>query len=151
MASFFCCQTKTSHSCFCDGRGGVRAQSYQCYIATHDQDELLDDTIEEIRRQKIMRGEISLLGCMEQVRMMSCWSLKISGLLSCAACLRMTHYNNKEQPLQELVSRSKVLGDYRSLEEILVDPRVTKRLSNVLRPFFDKYDVDRSLAIDQVR
>ncbi len=77
-------QNLTQHSCLLDGHAcGFRPQSYQWYIATHDQDELLDETIEEIRRKKIMSGEVSLLGCMEQVRMMSCClSLKISRLLS---------------------------------------------------------------------
>ncbi len=47
------------------------AQCYQWYIALCDHGGLLEETIEEVLRIRIMRGEVSLLGCcMDKVRMM---------------------------------------------------------------------------------
>ncbi|CAM9392982.1 unnamed protein product [Sphacelaria rigidula] len=90
---------------------------YQWRLSQTDNDQVLEDYMEEVRREKIIKGEISLLGVMQS---------------------ELTSVSNRPT------------GDgYQAIEGGVVIPeKVMRRLENLLRPFFDKYDGDQNGKLD---
>ncbi|CBN73858.1 Putative sodium calcium exchanger [Ectocarpus siliculosus] len=93
---------------------------YQWELSRTDSDQVFEDYMEEVRREKIMNGEISLLGVMQAE-------------LRFAATRQST-----EEGYQSMD------GGNLALPEI-----VMRRLEKLLRPFFDKYDDDNSGQLDR--
>ncbi|CAM9673057.1 unnamed protein product [Scytosiphon promiscuus] len=93
---------------------------YQWEMSRTDNDQVLEDYMEEVRRDKIMKGEISLLGVMQAE-------------LSLAA----GHHQTDEG------YHSMDGGD------LILPEKVMRRLEKLLRPFFDKYDDDNSGQLDR--
>lgn len=88
--------------------------AYQWWLCASGQDEVFEDVMEEVRRNMIMSGKISLMGCMkEEMRM----------------------------------GRKQGQG-YNSIEGAPANEKSMLRLSRLLRPFFDKYDADKSGCLD---
>eukprot|EP00752_Nemacystus_decipiens_P007995 g7143.t1 len=93
---------------------------YQWEMSRTDNDQVLEDHMEEVRRDKIMKGEISLLGVMQ-------------------AELRF-----------EAAGHRPTEGGYQSMDggDLVLPEKVMRHLEKLLRPFFDKYDRDNSGQLD---
>ncbi|CAN0420200.1 unnamed protein product [Pylaiella littoralis] len=95
---------------------------YQWEMSRTDNDQVLEDFMEEVRRDKIMEGKISLLGVMQ------------------AELNLVVGYSQSSE------------GGYHSMDggDLVLPEKVMRRLEKLLRPFFDKYDDDKSGQLDKM-
>eukprot|EP00904_Undaria_pinnatifida_P012665 jgi/Undpi1/8529/HiC_scaffold_25.g10996.m1 len=91
---------------------------YQWELSRTDNDQVLEDYMEEVRREKILNGEISLLGVMQAE-------------LSCAPTIN------------DVAGYQAMEGAGLALPE-----KSMRRLERLLRPFFDRYDDDSNGQLD---
>ncbi|CAM9910190.1 unnamed protein product, partial [Laminaria digitata] len=91
---------------------------YQWELSRTDNDQVLEDYMEEVRREKILNGEISLLGVMQ-------------------AELSTPSTNHASAGYQSMEGAGLALPE-----------KSMRRLERLLRPFFDRYDDDSNGHLD---
>lgn len=93
---------------------------YQWRLSQTDNDQVLEDYMEEVRRQKIMNGEISLLGVMQS---------ELVGVANAST--------DGYQAIDE------------GAPGVAIPEKAMRHLEGLLRPFFDKYDGDQNGKLDK--
>ncbi|CAN0014694.1 unnamed protein product [Ascophyllum nodosum] len=110
--------------------------TYQWYLSRSDSDELLEDFLQEIRREKITKGEISLLGLMQAEIALFSETQTVGEYQSMAGVSADPLVDASDQPISG--------GPRTDLPE-----KSHRRLKRLLKTFFDKYDSDSDKELNK--